>query len=410
MAEVDGTTCANCGADAPGAYCASCGQATDVDPKSLRVWIRHFLEETIALDGKLWRTLHALLFKPGFLAKEWEQGRRAAWTHPLRLYLLTSFVFIGMTLIAPDTGAVRASTTGTSPTASAVASDLQSDRLLEALQANYAYMMFVLVPLFALWMKVLYWRSGIYYVGHLVHALHIHAAAFLLIAISLLFEGVESPWDYVTQGPFIAWMLLYALPSGKIAYGVSWIGAALRTFVLLPVHLTSVMAGFLVVAFASGTFNATAAVEDAHAKYWEVREAFARGDSAHAEELLPDVVADYLRVEYVWYSPRLLAHLADAHLMSGRVELARLEADRALIADPDHVVALGVAARAAAEAGDSAATTELWTRYLDAFPPLDSFSAVAGPHSTDLIRDRDVARAWLGVSEGRAPPPADSIN
>ncbi len=397
--------CPNCGASADGAFCAVCGQSQDVDPKSLRAWIRGFLEETLALDGRLWNTLKALLLRPGSLSREWEAGRRARWTHPLRLYLLSSFVFVAMTLITSDTSVVQVSTTSEAVAVAGqeVAADLQQDRLVEAVRANYAYLMFVLVPLFALWLKLLFRSSGVVYVGHLVHALHIHAAFFLLAGISVPMEDLPNPWDYVAQTPFVVWMLLYPIPSTKYAYGVSWLGAVIKTSVVSTVHLLLLSVGFLVVALVTGTFDAQQAVGDAHETYWDARSTLARGDSARGAEGLSDAIAEYLRLEYVWYDDHVLAHLADALLRTGDVTRARTEASRALAQEPGSVVALGVAARAAALDGDSIAATRLWERYLEAYPVPDSLEAVGGNHTTDLIRDERAARAWVG---SRPPRPA----
>ncbi|MEO6905537.1 MAG: DUF3667 domain-containing protein, partial [Ginsengibacter sp.] len=44
-------------------------------------------------DGKFFSTLKDLLFKPGFLSKEYMKGRRADYLNPIRMYLFTSFIF-----------------------------------------------------------------------------------------------------------------------------------------------------------------------------------------------------------------------------------------------------------------------------------------------------------------------------
>jgi hypothetical protein len=85
--------CDNCGASVPGRYCGTCGQR--LEPPIHSLW--HFLviatEDVTHADSRLWRTLWALLFKPGFLTREFLDGRRARYLPPVRLYLVLSVLF-----------------------------------------------------------------------------------------------------------------------------------------------------------------------------------------------------------------------------------------------------------------------------------------------------------------------------
>ena len=51
---------------------------------------------------------------------------------------------------------------------------------------NLPIMMFVLLPIFALILKLLYYRRNILYIKHLVHALYLHAFAYFFYGITLL--------------------------------------------------------------------------------------------------------------------------------------------------------------------------------------------------------------------------------
>jgi uncharacterized protein DUF3667 len=85
--------CASCARPLAGRYCSHCGEET-LDPRSLTVrhFVRHtFLHEALDLDGKIWRTLRRLLFRPGFLSGEYSAGRRRLYVSPLKL-LATAIV------------------------------------------------------------------------------------------------------------------------------------------------------------------------------------------------------------------------------------------------------------------------------------------------------------------------------
>lgn len=82
--------CRNCGATVSGEYCAACGQETRLRLPTARVFLREATGRYVSLDGRLWRTLAALLFRPGFLTREYLEGRRRRYVRPARLFLMLS--------------------------------------------------------------------------------------------------------------------------------------------------------------------------------------------------------------------------------------------------------------------------------------------------------------------------------
>jgi hypothetical protein len=85
-------TCRNCGASAPGAFCPACGQETSIALPSARQFLKDAAGRYVAFDGRMWRTLAALLFRPGFLTQEYFAGRRRRYVRPARLFLVLSLV------------------------------------------------------------------------------------------------------------------------------------------------------------------------------------------------------------------------------------------------------------------------------------------------------------------------------
>ena len=91
--------CRNCGAHATGHYCANCGQETRVALPTFGAFMREAAGRYVALDGRLWRTLFALVARPGFLTLEYFSGRRRRYIRPARLFLvlyLLLFAVIGL--------------------------------------------------------------------------------------------------------------------------------------------------------------------------------------------------------------------------------------------------------------------------------------------------------------------------
>jgi len=86
-------TCLNCGATVIGRYCHVCGQE-NIEPRE-GFWhlVTHFFNDVTHFDGKFFTTLKDLLFKPGFLSKQYMSGKRASYLNPVRMYLFTSAIF-----------------------------------------------------------------------------------------------------------------------------------------------------------------------------------------------------------------------------------------------------------------------------------------------------------------------------
>ena len=87
------TICLNCGAEVTGKYCPDCGQENAEPKESIWHLLQHFFSDLTHFDGKLWHTAKYLILKPGFLSREYTQGRRVRYVNPVNLYFFTSALF-----------------------------------------------------------------------------------------------------------------------------------------------------------------------------------------------------------------------------------------------------------------------------------------------------------------------------
>ncbi len=85
--------CLNCNAQVHGRFCHICGQQNAETKESVWHLITHFFEDITHFDGKFFTSLKYLLLKPGFLPREYMQGRRASHLNPVRMYIFTSAIF-----------------------------------------------------------------------------------------------------------------------------------------------------------------------------------------------------------------------------------------------------------------------------------------------------------------------------
>ncbi|MDE2461813.1 MAG: DUF4286 family protein [Gammaproteobacteria bacterium] len=85
--------CMNCNALLTGKYCAECGQPSHTYSAPLWADIQDFFGNHFGFDTKLFRSVMPLLFRPGFLSREYSAGRRVRYINPLRLYIFSSILF-----------------------------------------------------------------------------------------------------------------------------------------------------------------------------------------------------------------------------------------------------------------------------------------------------------------------------
>jgi hypothetical protein len=85
--------CLNCNTALNGRFCHICGQE-NIEPKE-SVWglISHFFYDITHFDGKFFGTTGTLFRRPGLLPKEYIEGKRARYLHPIRMYVFTSAFF-----------------------------------------------------------------------------------------------------------------------------------------------------------------------------------------------------------------------------------------------------------------------------------------------------------------------------
>ncbi|QOL51174.1 DUF3667 domain-containing protein [Massilia litorea] len=88
--------CPNCGTSIAGAFCQGCGQPAHLHVPSAREFLHEFIAHYVALEGKLWKSVALLLFRPGRLTRDYIEGKRVRYVEPLRLYLTFSIIFFAI--------------------------------------------------------------------------------------------------------------------------------------------------------------------------------------------------------------------------------------------------------------------------------------------------------------------------
>jgi hypothetical protein len=277
--------CLNCNAQLYGRFCHVCGQENTEPRESLWSIVSHFFNDFTHFDGKFFHTAANLLSKPGFLPLEFIRGRRARYLHPIRLYVFTSAIFfiIFYTFLTPALVSSSPSTpigassssyyhfnpldsisfrnkSGSYKTFSEYDSvqralpkekrdgwlmkkithiDIerqnkysgQGDKMFEGIIENFIhtfpYLLFVSLPLSALFLQILYFRNkNNFYAGHAIFVIYLYVFTFLVLLGFFALEGLRVSfnmnWLGLLQFALFIYLGIYSLVAMKRYYAQRW--------------------------------------------------------------------------------------------------------------------------------------------------------------------------------------------
>jgi hypothetical protein len=251
----DSAVCYNCGTPLVGAFCAACGQrALPLNPR-FRDFLHEFTHEMLHVDGKIFASVRTLLLSPGRLTCEQFAGRRAHWISPIRLYLLFSLMYFGITSFTA-TNPVRVRIT--SPSEAETASELRKlgfenerqfqDALAHAHAKWAPRVMFVLVPAFAWLVQVASRHTRRNYPQHLYFALHVHAAWFAAgVAAAAVAYAAPPLIGRIGEALALAYAVFYGIAAYRAAYGTAVKRAIVRVTGVLLVYWIVVIGASLAI-------------------------------------------------------------------------------------------------------------------------------------------------------------------
>lgn len=102
--EYRGTECLNCGhpLDLSDRYCPNCSQINSIKKISLWDYFEEYMSGVIAYDNRLFRTLTAMVLRPGRITRKYVGGKRMTYTNPFRFLLSLAILYF---LLLGTTGA-----------------------------------------------------------------------------------------------------------------------------------------------------------------------------------------------------------------------------------------------------------------------------------------------------------------
>ena len=285
--------CPNCNTPFPAPrpnFCGACGQESNLRAPTLLEFLQQLGGAYISTEGALWRTLWRLFLLPGQLTIEYLAGRRRHYVLPLRLYLTISVIaLLSLRMVTNSQIEAHAPVIDAGSSSKLVQLDrgdtnniqfgglggfragkkdgvffceklpqsmckrlerrLTLDHngmvkelvhLSERALNNIGATMFVLLPCFALWLKLIYLDKRMRYTEHLTFALHLHAFWFAMVML-MLFD-VEWLAALAAIATFI-----YPVIALHRVYRCRWWSTLPRASILFVLNLSSVafvFAGF----------------------------------------------------------------------------------------------------------------------------------------------------------------------
>ena len=229
--------CLNCASPTPDAFCSSCGQEAIDTRVRFRDQVFDFFGEVFSFESRLPRTLWVLFTRPGELTVAYNSGRRVAYVTPLKTYLFASAVFFAISALLashaqptagveaimaqldrPDHGGVPAFFV---PAMKAVVRD--PNGLGTVFQDLFSRASVVVIPMYALMLRLVYRGRRRYYGEHVVFALHVHAFALLLFAVqsplSNLLLQRSSPFALLVMVAAEITAAVYVISAARRFYG-----------------------------------------------------------------------------------------------------------------------------------------------------------------------------------------------
>jgi hypothetical protein len=329
-----------------------------VEPKeSFGHLVGHFFSDITHFDSKIFTTLKDLVFRPGFLTREYVAGRRVRYLNPIRMYVFISAIFFlvmysgkkegptqaeidshGVNLFrqqfadslrgvakdvagAPGSGGSLVVDSVRRVVMGEVAARLDTAQVLKAgeesmgmqystsgvmvielvenkyqtvrefdsaqaklpdsarargtmlwllrndlrlkeehggrsslrietnVQHTIPKLMFLLLPLFALYVKLFYWRKKFVYSQYAIFSVHFHSFYFLVMLVPMLSDRIfDSTWTALAlPGLVLLWAFVYLVASLRNIFGQSRWLSFLKAAAITVMYGVTIIAAFMLV-------------------------------------------------------------------------------------------------------------------------------------------------------------------
>lgn len=223
--------CKNCETklEAEFKFCPRCGQEHKDKVVHFKQFILDFLGDYFTFDSLIIRSVRPLLFNPGFLTLEFISGRRVRYIPPIRMFIFISIIFFLLLGPVEQTISVEKS---------------EEAKFLDSFfNVWFPRLFFLLLPLFALYLYLLFRKSGRVYLNYFIFSVHFHAFIFALMSIMVILIDYVFPRSvFLSQWSLIitvAILQLYLLIALRNVYRQRWVITFFKVVVLNIMYVLS---------------------------------------------------------------------------------------------------------------------------------------------------------------------------
>jgi Protein of unknown function (DUF3667) len=208
-------SCASCGEALHGKHCHNCGEKklSRVD-LTLKKFISQAFDVITHFDSRMWKTVYLLLRKPGFLVTENLDGRRVNYAKPIQLFFVLNviyFIVLGHIEVGFDAVTNRAEEHMSNFLYGNLVTPMVNKKIKEENISPEQYyekfyneiyvesrlFIILMIPLLALWFKLIYLRKDILYYEHLVFSTYYFC--FVLLFYTFFLNAIIYPLLYKTS-------------------------------------------------------------------------------------------------------------------------------------------------------------------------------------------------------------------
>ena len=263
------TNCLNCGSEVTSKFCPECGMANIETKENFFHLVGHFISDYLHFDSKFFRSLIYLFTRPGFLTRQYWDGKRLKYILPLRLFFFITIIFVLVSsafynkfgdemktrMVRTDSVFIKYDTSrliGMHDTVTLYVPEAKDTlsvkeikeakvtegRLIQKMRGGVdaffiylKYVMFFLLPVYALVFKLLYRRRNTFYVDHLVYVMHLQSFMFCALMILLFLPFVLPQSLDILQRIALFVLFVYIGLSLHYLYKQQWWKTLLKSFI-----------------------------------------------------------------------------------------------------------------------------------------------------------------------------------
>lgn len=295
------TDCLNCGAEVKGTYCSECGQANTEPRENFKHILTHFITDYLHLDEKFFSSLKYLLFYPGYLTNQYNSGKRTKYVHPFRLYIFITIVFFlfqsvdrknknliakepvridtlesieNTDTIAFEKGELNVNKSFEAVSDTSIEQYLQrqdslpedqrdnfikryinkkdilaeqsgfklSEKINETFKHNIPKMMFLILPVFAFILYLLFRKKRLYYVEHFYHSVYLHSFFYLyMLVFTIISLPLTDDWKKYINIVVLVGLVVYLYKSLMKVYEENAMSTIFKIVIAMVLYFFSLM-------------------------------------------------------------------------------------------------------------------------------------------------------------------------